>query len=228
VTDVGVLDVPRTHLPTLKFQPALPPVGALDIVVGSPLGLTESVTAGIISGLHRNMPPTSENPLGSTNLIQTDAPISPGNSGGAVVDVQREVLGLSEAYIPPQLGAVAIGFVTPAQTVMPVADQILAHGTATHAFLGVQLADATLQEAHAFGMQAGAVFVVSVVPHSPADRAGLRPGDIITAFNGQPISSTVDLLALLRQLPPGTTVTIKFVRNGHPDSTKVMLGSQPQ
>ena len=112
-TDVGVIKADKTNLPAAKFSSSQPEVGQLDVVIGSPLGLDETVTAGIISALHRNMPPSQEAPQGSLDLIQTDAPISPGNSGGAVVNSNSEVIGLSEAYLPPSSGAVAIGFVTP-------------------------------------------------------------------------------------------------------------------
>jgi S1-C subfamily serine protease len=113
-TDPALVRVERGNLPPASFQTTLPPVGSLAIVLGSPLGFEKSVTAGIVSGLHRTIPGSAGGSAALIDLMQTDAPISPGNSGGAVVDGQGRVIGISEAYIPPQQGAVAIGFAIPA------------------------------------------------------------------------------------------------------------------
>ncbi len=110
VTDVAVLQADRKGLPAAVFDTTLPPVGALAVVLGSPLGFENTVTAGIISGVHRDLPGSASTGTALVDLMQTDAPISPGNSGGAVIDGQGKVVGMSEAYIPPSAGAVAIGF----------------------------------------------------------------------------------------------------------------------
>lgn len=104
VTDVAVIKAKRGNLPAATFASAEPEVGSLAVVLGSPLGLADTVTAGIVSGLQRNMPPSQESPHGLIGLIQTDAAISPGNSGGAVVNASGQVIGLSEAYLPPGSG----------------------------------------------------------------------------------------------------------------------------
>lgn len=106
--------------------------------MGSPLGFEATVTSGIISGLHRQIPGSASTGTPLVDLIQTDAASSPGNSGGAVLDAQGEVVGMSVAYIPPTAGAVALGFAIPAATVVEVADQLLATGIARHAYIGIQ------------------------------------------------------------------------------------------
>jgi serine protease DegQ len=225
-TDVAVLKADRGNLPAAKFSTALPEVGQLAVVIGSPLGLEQTVTAGIVSALHRNMPPSQESPQGIIDLIQTDAPISPGNSGGAVVNSNSEIIGLSEAYLPPSSGAVSIGFVTPSATVTDVADQILKSGVATHPVLGIIPTDISPEIASRFGLptQSGAL-VIEVAPGGPAAKAGLQPGDIITEFDAQKIASVTDLLAAVRRKEPGQQADVGFQRGQDTKSVKVILGS---
>jgi serine protease DegQ len=226
-TDVGVLRTERGNLPAAKFAPALPAVGELAVVLGSPLGLAETVTAGIVSALHRNMPASEGSPQGSIDLIQTDAPISPGNSGGAVVNGKAEVIGLSEAYLPPSSGAVAIGFVTPAATVTDVADQLLNSGTVTHAALGVVPTDITAEIAQRFGLPTtSGALVVDVSSGGAAEAAGLKPGDIITAFDGTAVTNSLDLVADIRQKDPGNRVELTVLRGGNSSTVSVTLGSR--
>lgn len=225
-TDVGVIKADKTNLPAAKFSSSQPEVGQLDVVIGSPLGLDETVTAGIISALHRNMPPSQEAPQGSLDLIQTDAPISPGNSGGAVVNSNSEVIGLSEAYLPPSSGAVAIGFVTPATTVTNVADQLLTNGTVKHALLGVVPADLTPQIVQRFNLSAtSGALVIDVSSGGPADKAGIKAGDIITAFDGGKVTSVTDLLAALRKKDPGQQVDVTLQRGQQSQTVHVTLGN---
>ncbi|MDQ0242278.1 MULTISPECIES: trypsin-like peptidase domain-containing protein [Arthrobacter] len=208
-TDVAVIKADRSGLPAARFSTATPEVGALTVVIGTPLGLEETVTSGIVSGLHRNMPPSREQPQGALDLIQTDAPISPGNSGGAVADATGAVIGLSEAYLPPSSGAVAIGFVTPSATVTNVADQLLKNGKASHAVLGLVPADLSPEIVKRFNLATttGAL-VIQVSPAGPADKAGIRAGDIITSVAGQKITQVTDLLAALRKAQPGQQVDL--------------------
>lgn len=228
ITDVGVIKADRNGLPAAKFSDSLPQVGSLDVVIGSPLGLTETVTAGIISGLHRDMPPSQETPQGLFDLIQTDAPISPGNSGGAVVNAKGEVVGLSEAYLPPSTGAVAIGFVTPATTVTDIADQLLKNGQAKHAFLGLRPADITQQIAQQYNLPTtqGAL-VVQVTSGGPAAKAGVKAGDVITKLGDTTIGSVTDLLGALRKVDPGSTVPVTVKRGSGTTTLQVKLGNRP-
>jgi S1-C subfamily serine protease len=229
VADVAVLRASRTGLPVPKYAGADPQVGSLTVVIGSPLGLDETVTAGIVSGLHRNMPPSQESPQGAIDLLQTDAPISPGNSGGAVADAAGDVIGLSEAYLPPSSGAVAIGFVTPAATVTSVADQLLATGKVKHAALGIVPTDITAQIAQRFGLPSNTgALVVEVAPQGPADKAGVKAGDIITAFAGSKVTDVTDLLAALRKQNPGQTVSLTVQRGSSTQNLSVTLGDLAQ
>jgi len=226
VTDVGIIKVDRTGLPAAKFASSDPEVGSMTVVIGSPLGLEETVTAGIVSSLHRNMPPSKESPHGAIDLLQTDAPISPGNSGGAVADSTGQVIGLSEAYLPPSSGAVAIGFVTPSSTVTNVADQLLASGSVKHAALGVVPTDITPQLAQRFSLPATAgALIVNVSPSSPADQAGMKTGDIITKFAETQIGNVTDLLVALRKQDPGQQVDVVVQRGSASQTLHVTLGN---
>lgn len=226
VTDVAVVKVDRTGLPAAKFASSDPEVGSMTVVIGSPLGLEETVTAGIVSSLHRNMPPSKESPHGAIDLLQTDAPISPGNSGGAVADSSGQVIGLSEAYLPPSSGAVAIGFVTPSSTVTTVADQLLTSGSVKHAALGVVPTDITPQLAQRFSLPATAgALIVSVSPGSPAEQAGIKAGDIITKFAQSQVGNVTDLLVALRKQDPGQHVDVVVQRGSTPQTLHVTLGN---
>jgi len=229
VTDVAVLQADRKGLPAAVFDTTLPPVGALAVVLGSPLGFENTVTAGIISGVHRDLPGSASTGTALVDLMQTDAPISPGNSGGAVIDGQGKVVGMSEAYIPPSAGAVAIGFATPAATAVTVADQLLATGTAQHAYVGIQPATLTPQIAQQLGVrQNTGVVVLQVVPGSPAATAGLQPGDVITAFNGQNTSTAEEFIAKLRPVKPGDPITLTVLRAGATQQIKVTAADRPK
>ena len=228
-TDLAVLKVARTGLPAAKFADSLPEVGALAVVVGSPLGLEETVTAGIISALERQIPPTQETPHGLFHLIQTDAPISPGNSGGGVFNGQSQVIGISEAYLPPSSGAVAIGFATPSTVVKAVVPQILNNGTVKNAYLGIKPVDVTPEIQQALGLsQRTGVIVAAVENGSPAARAGLQRGDVIVKLGSATIKDTTDLLAALRQHEPGERVPVTIVRDGKKQTVQVTLASYPQ
>lgn len=225
-TDVAVLKADRVNLPAAKFSSSLPVVGELAVVMGSPLGLEQTVTAGIVSALHRNMPPSEELPQGLLDLFQTDAPISPGNSGGPVVNSRSEVIGLAEAYLPPSSGAVDIGFVTPSTTVSDVAEQLLANGTVRRAVLGIVPTELSPEIAERFGLptDSGAL-VVEVAGGSPAEQAGLKAGDIITGFDGQKVTSVTDLLAAIRKKEPGQQADVLFQRGPDSRTVKVTLGA---
>jgi S1-C subfamily serine protease len=228
-TDLALVRVQGKALPAATFQTALPPVGALDVVLGSPLGFEKSVTAGIVSGLHRSIPGSARESAALIDLIQTDAPISPGNSGGAVVDGQGRVIGISDAYIPPEAGAVAIGFAIPSATAVNVANQLLETGHVQHAFIGIQPAALTPEVAQQFGLQqTSGILVLGVSPGGPADQAHVAPGDIIAAIDGKPLATVEDLFTALRQKHPGQTVALTLIRGGKRESLEVRLSDKPQ
>ena len=228
VTDIAVVQADRKNLPPATFQKELPRVGDLAIAIGSPLGFENTVTAGIISGLHREIPGSAQQTQSLVDLIQTDAAISPGNSGGAVVNANGQVVGISEAFIPPSEGAVSIGFAIPAETAVNVVGQLLRTGRARHAFLGIQPGDLTPEIAQQLGVSAtSGVVVLDVVNGGPAAKAGLQPGDVITAINGKQLSSVEDFLSVLRPLSPGQTVTVSYLRGQAKREAKVVLADRP-
>lgn len=211
VTDLAVIQVSRTDLPSATFADKLPRVGELAVAMGNPLGFENSVTAGIVSALHRSL---GEEPF--IDLIQTDAPISPGNSGGALVNRNGEVMGINSAGIPSTENANSIGFAIPAPTVVSIVRQLLENGSASHAFLGISAAA---------GQQG--VVVESVGSGSAAEAAGLEPGDEIVAFDGQEIDAADDLVAALRGKSPGDTVRLTVERGGEHLDLTVTLGERP-
>lgn len=229
VTDVALVRAERKDLPPVSFDTALPAVGSLAVVIGSPLGFESTVTAGIISGLHREIPGSASQGQSLVDLIQTDAPISPGNSGGAVVDADGEVIGISEAYIPPQAGAVSLGFAIPAATVVDVAEQLEEDGRADHAFAGLVPAAITPEIAAQLGVDTtDGVLVAQTVQGGPADDARIRRGDIITAVDGTQTPTPEDLLAALRQHQPGDTVQFTVQTPGQDSrQVKVTLVDRP-
>ena len=227
-TDLAVLRVDRTGLPAAEFSTALPEVGSLAVALGSPLGFEKTVTAGIISGLHRSIPGSAMQTRALVELIQTDAPISPGNSGGALVDAAGKVVGISEAYIPPEQGAVAIGFAIPSAVATHVADQLIATGGVEHAYLGLQPAELTPQIASELRVgRSGGMLVYALAPGGPADKAGLRPGDVITAIAGRKIAAAEDLFAALRRHEPAERVSVSYVRDGRAAEAQAQLSAAP-
>ena len=228
-TDLAIVDVDATSLPEARFSNDLPRVGELAVALGNPLGFENTVTAGIVSGLHRAIPATGEDAQALVDLIQTDAAISPGNSGGALVNRDGEVIGINLAYIPPEAGAVAIGFAVPSSTVTDVVRQLLEDGEAEHAFLGVRPAELTPQVAERFGIETRrGVLVASVVEGSGAEDAGIEAGDVIVAVDGTPLRRVEDLLAVLRARAPGDRVTLTIARDGDEREVEVELSDRPE
>jgi serine protease DegQ len=229
VVDIAVVEADRDDLPAAEFATELPEVGETAVVIGSPLGFENTVTSGIISALHREIPGSASTSQSLVDLIQTDAAISPGNSGGAVVNLEGHIIGISEAYIPPSAGAVALGFAIPAATATSVADQLLEDGTAEHAYLGLAPGAITPQIAEQLGLsQTDGAVVLSVVDGGPADDAGLRPGDVLVGLDDEDVRSPEDLLGALRRRSPGDEVTIEFLRGNEPQTTEATLADRPQ
>jgi S1-C subfamily serine protease len=228
VTDLALVQADRKGLPKPTYQSTLPRVGEGAVVLGSPLGFENTATAGIISGLHRSIPGSASNSLSLVDLIQTDAPISPGNSGGAVINMRGEIIGISEAYIPPSAGAVSLGFAIPAATAVQVAEELLADGTAEHAYLGLTPGELTPQIADQLGIEASTgVVVLSVDEDGPAGRAGIRPGDVLESMEGVELNAPEKLLAELRNRNPGDTVSFKVRRGDESLELKADLIDRP-
>jgi serine protease DegQ len=228
-TDLAVVDVERSDLQPATFQENLPTVGELAVAMGSPLGFQNTITAGIISGLHREIPGSAEQGIRSlVDLIQTDAAISPGNSGGALVNGRGEVVGINVAYIPPEAGAVAIGFAIPGATTVDIVGQLLRNGRATHTYLGIQPGPVTRDVAAQLGLdRARGVVVLEVVEGAPAAEAGLQPGDVIVGMDDATVDTVEDLFGELRQRRPGTQARVTYIRNGRSQEATVTLAESP-
>ena len=237
-TDIAVVRTERDDLPAASFQTdSAPTVGQLAVAIGSPSGFESTVTAGVVSGLNREISPqvtgTGAQIPSLVDLVQTDAAISPGNSGGALVNRAAEVVGINVAYLPQtQTGAPTqgLGFAIPAETAVSVADQLIETGEVSTAYLGVELADLSPQDAQQFDLpvDSGAI-VTSVGQGSAAATAGIRTEDIITAVDDNQIEDSGDLLAALRDYQPGDTAQITVVhRNGDEETLSVTLDERPQ
>jgi serine protease Do len=230
-TEIAVVKVDRNDLPPAKFSESHDlAVGQPAVAIGSPSGFQSTVTAGVISGLNRELQASltggrQQDPA-LAGLIQTDAAISPGNSGGALADRNGEIVGINVAYLPPQqTGAENIGFAIPSDTATSVADQLIDNGRATHPYLGISLADLTPDIAQQFGVavDSGAL-VTEVASGGPAEQAGIRQKDVITALGSTKIKSTGDLIVSLRGYKPGDSVTLTINRNGKQSNVDLTLG----
>ena len=226
--DLAVLDADRSDLPPATFADELPRVGELAIAIGSPLGLEQTVTAGIVSGLNRGVPGSAQSTQSLVNLIQTDAPISPGNSGGALVDGRGRVIGINVAYLPPSAGAVSLGFAIPSPQVQDAVEELLATGQVRLAYVGVVPTELTPQIAERFGLEEWrGVLVADLDPRGPAAGAGLEPGDLITAVAGEETGTVEAFLGVLRRREPGETVDVEVVGDGDERTVEVTLGDRP-
>jgi serine protease DegQ len=222
--DIAVLEVEREGLPAATFASALPRVGSVAVAMGNPSGFENSVTAGIVSGLDREIPAGGSTPA-LVDLIQTDAAISPGNSGGALVGANGEVIGINVAYLPPQQGAVSLGFAIPAPIATDVAQQLIDTGEVQFAYLGIQPAQVTpeLSEAFDLGTETG-VLVEEIVDGGPAADAGVRQRDVIVQMADREIELVEDVFAELRDHEPGEKVTLTVERDGDRQEIDVTLG----
>jgi serine protease Do len=232
-TDIAVVSVDRDDLPAAGFASGDPIVGQTAVAVGSPSGFESTVTSGIISGTGREIPAEytgGRQAASLVDLVQTDAAISPGNSGGALADREGRVIGINAAYLPPaETGAENIGFAIPSDTAVSVADQLIQNGEAVHPYLGVYLSDLTQETASRFGspVDSGAL-IEEVEPGSPAAAAGIQRGDIVTAAGSEEVRSSGDLLSALRNYMPGDTVRLTVLRNGEKTTLQANLAERTQ
>jgi S1-C subfamily serine protease len=227
-TDLAVIKVDKSNLPAATFaRSADVQVGQYAIAIGSPSDYSNSVTLGIVSGLNRTLQESSSPSL--VDLIQTDAAISPGNSGGALLDADGRVIGISVAYLPPaSTGAENIGFAIPADTVVGIVQELIAQRKASHPYLGVQYTSVTteLQQADSLSRSSGAL-VQQVMPGTPAEAAGILQGDIIVSIDGTPVTEQGDVVVILRQKKVGDTITLVLDRKGTETTVKATLVERP-
>ncbi len=211
-TDVAVVRVPATGLQSLPMGNSdTLQVGDYVLAIGNPFGIGQTVTHGIVSALKR-----SGLGEGYEDFIQTDAPINPGNSGGALVNLNGELVGINSAIIGPSGGNVGIGFAIPVNIVRQVAEEIEHGGRVSHGHLGVGIQDLTAELAEAQGLspnQTGAL-IAQVQPGSAAARAGLRPGDVVTAVGGVPVANATDLRNRIGLSRAGATTELTVLREG--------------
>lgn len=225
LTDVALVDVDGMGFPVAVLGTAEGlEVGAPTIAIGSPLGLAggPSVTTGVISALDRRVESVGGEPL--HGMIQTDAPIAPGSSGGALVDASGAVIGITTA-VANQAGG-RFGFATPIDLAHRVAEHLLRTGRMVHGWLGVEGADLSAAQARQLGVDGGAL-VRAVAPGSPAEAAGIEPDDVITEVDDEAIDSISALVLALRDLGPGDTVVLGCWRDGRSVEVRARLAAHP-
>jgi serine protease Do len=227
VTDVALLKIDsKTPLPIVEFgDDKKLRVGDWVVAVGNPFGLSNSVTAGIVSSLGRNNIDANQQ---YTNFIQIDAPINRGNSGGPTFDLRGQVIGMNSMIFSPSGGSVGIGFAIPASLIHDVVTQLKASGHVSRGYLGVNIQSVTPEIASSLGLKdnKGAI-VADVVAGGPAARAGIEQGDIVTALNGQAIDDNSDLTRKVAAVPAGQTAVFSINRAGKALQIKAVIGNRP-
>ena len=232
-TDLAVLKVKTSHqLKVISLGTSSSvKVGEPVVAIGAPLGLSGTVTSGIVSALDRTVEVPGENDASAllVSAVQTDASINPGNSGGALVNCADELIGVPTAgAAAPNSGggSIGLGFAIPVDLAMSVAEEIISTGRVTHAFFGLQTVPIPPTAAEQAGQPEG-LYVQEVTPGGPAAAAGLRHGDVITKIDGKPATSNVQLQELTLTKKPGDTVSIDYTRNGQAATATVTLAAQP-
>jgi putative serine protease PepD len=227
-TDVAVLkvNVPSSELHPIPFaDSSTAKVGDPVVAIGSPFSLPETVTSGIVSAVGRSI--QAPNNYTIAGAIQTDAPINPGNSGGPLLDGAGHVLGLNDQIQTNSGSNAGVGFAVPSNTVARIANAIIAGHSVKHSYVGVELNPNSTGGAQ-IATEANAAGAPPVVPGSPADKAGLQPGDVITAINGNAITSTEQFIATIDKYAPGDKVTLTIRRGGQTHQVTVTLGTRPR
>ncbi|MUG95487.1 PDZ domain-containing protein [Scytonema sp. UIC 10036] len=233
LTDIAVVQVPTNNLPVVELgnsQQVQP--GQWAIAIGNPLGLQETVTVGVVSATDR-----SASDIGASDrrigYIQTDAAINPGNSGGPLLNARGQVIGVNTAIIS---GAQGIGFAIPIDTAQRIAQELITKGRVEHPYLGIQMVQITPELKQRINNSPNAnlpvqadrgILIVRVVPGSPADRAGLRAGDVIQEINNQPVTTTDALQEIVEKTGVGSTMQIELQRNGRGLQVSVQPGALP-
>ncbi|WP_245559208.1 Do family serine endopeptidase [Chitiniphilus shinanonensis] len=224
-TDLAVIRIELPNLPTVAFaDDSRAEIGDVVLAIGNPFGVGQTVTMGIISATKRTQ-------LGINtfeNFIQTDAAINPGNSGGALIDAHGDLLGINTAIYSRTGGSLGIGFAIPASSVKQVMEALIKEGSVVRGWLGVEPQDVTEELASSFKLkQARGALVAGVVRGSPADTAGLKPGDIVLAIGGQEVGDTLAMLNLIAALKPDQQVDIRLFRDGRELTLPVKIGKRP-
>ena len=223
-TDIALLKVKEgSNFPHVSLAKVAPRVGDWVVAIGNPFGLGGTVTAGIVSARGRDIGASAYD-----DFLQIDAPINKGNSGGPTFNLQGEVVGVNTAIFSPSGGSVGLAFAIPSETVQSVVNQLETEGQVTRGYLGVQIQPLSKDLADSLGLssQAGAL-VASAQDGTPAAKAGLKAGDVITAVNGEPVANARELSRKIAGLKPGTRIELGYVRDGKPQTASVELGVLP-
>ncbi|MCL2582663.1 MAG: trypsin-like peptidase domain-containing protein [Streptosporangiales bacterium] len=236
LTDLAVIKVSESRLPAIPTgQSQSLTVGQPVVVLGAPLGLSSTVTSGIVSALDRtiNVPGENSQTALLINAVQTDAAINPGNSGGSLVNCEGQFVGIPSAgaSVPSASGessggSIGLGFAIPSDLALPYADEIISTGKVSHAYLGVDAAPVAADAAKVNGSAEG-LAVSGVDPKGPAAKAGLKAGDVITGVDGQPAVSTDQLVELTIRMHPGEKIPVSFARAGAARQATLTLAAQP-
>jgi serine protease Do len=225
-TDIALLKINSDKpLPTVEFgNDKQLRVGDWVVAVGNPFGLSNSVTAGIVSSIGRDIESSQQ----YTNFIQIDAPINRGNSGGPTFDLHGQVIGMNSMIFSPSGGSVGIGFAIPASLIHDVVAQLKEHGRVTRGWLGVEIQNMTPEIASSLGLKEnkGAI-VAGVVPNGPAAKAGFEQGDVVTAIDGQALDDSHDLTRKVAAVTAGRVTTFTVNRQGKITQIKVTIGQRP-
>lgn len=223
-TDLAVLKVDLTPLPVVSFgRSDQLKVGDVVLAIGDPIGLSQTVTHGIVSA-------TSRQQLGIAPLedfIQTDAPINFGNSGGALIDANGALVGINTAIVAKNLGVEGIGFAIPVNMVRGVMSDIIAHGRVIRGWIGIVPEDLPEEQAQQLGLGQAAVVIGNLYVGSPAQRAGIEPGDVLLAIDGEAPRSAQDALGRIAARAPGASITLRGLRGGHEFEVKAQVGERP-
>ncbi len=224
-TDLAVLKIEASGLPAITLgQTEEMHVGDVVLAIGNPFGVGQTVTMGIVSALGRH-------DLGINtfeNFIQTDAAINPGNSGGALVDTRGNLIGVNSAIYSRTGSSIGIGFAIPVSTARQVMEQLIKDGVVTRGWLGVGMHEVTPEIAESFGLKTPrGVLISAIYQGGPADRGGVKPGDIVLELDAQPVSDEKSLLNRVAGLKPGTAGTLLVRRNGKDVALKVTIGKRP-
>ncbi|NPV13474.1 Do family serine endopeptidase [candidate division WOR-3 bacterium] len=229
-TDLAVLKVNSDKpLMAIKYaDPASIKVGDWAIAIGNPFGLQGTVTVGVVSAIGRSGIPLPEGPT-RQDFIQTDAAINPGNSGGALVNIRGELIGINTALSSPVGANVGVGFAVPVSYVKPVVEQLITYGKVIRGYLGVrpQVINEKIRQALKLDDTTG-VLISEVVANTPAEKAGLKPGDVIVAINGESFAGVEGFRKLIAEFKPGTEVVLTVIRNGKRMTKRAVLTEFPE
>ncbi len=229
-SDIAIVKVEKAGLPAASFGDSNElQVGEVAVAIGAPFGLERTVTSGVISALHRNA--VAQNEVGQTvsyaNLIQTDAAINPGNSGGALADENGNVIGINTLIRSTSGSSAGIGFAIPIDFVKKIAGQLIAGKTIGHAYIGIYPAPVTPTGPHAVQGATEGALVARIVPGGPADRAGIKQGDVVIKIGDTTVKTVDDLFAAVAGHQPGEKVAVTIVRAGQEQQLTVTLGKRP-